>query len=411
MKRPIITLLCAVGMVFSVPASAAPDIRPDAPQRYVVKQGDTLWSIAGKYLYQPWQWSSLWGRNRHEIDNPHRIYPGQVLVLRYTGGQPGLDFEHGSRNADGIPVIKLSPRMRETSGYGIPAVNVQFYRLFMQHPQIISPQETADAPRLIAGPDNRLLYTTGQRVYAYGITEPGRYLTYRINKNITDPDTRKVLGQEAVFSGIVRTLPYTDTALANRSRRAEEKLEDNEYYSRKNALIHLRTQSAQPMMVETAVSEIRQNDYLMKLPEGDSFHMIPHAPNHPVRAKVVSVFDGVGEAGQFQTITLNQGAAHGLDKGMVLSLYKRNRLIRINPENNLLPAPKSRDIAEAVSIPAEEIGLAMIYRTSENLSSAIILESLTGINIGDTAAEPGRDLDNMADFQPSENETVRLPNH
>ncbi|MGN6992475.1 LysM peptidoglycan-binding domain-containing protein, partial [Neisseria sp. P0009.S003] len=84
-----------------------------------------------------------------------------------------------------------------------------FYRMFMQHPQFIDQMKTQDAPRLIDGPDNRIMYSKGERVYAYGVTEPGRYLVYRAVKDLTDPDTRKYLGQEVVFSGIVSTLPYT----------------------------------------------------------------------------------------------------------------------------------------------------------------------------------------------------------
>ena len=404
MQKRIITLLCMAGVAISAQVHAAAlKVRPNAPQRYVVKPGDTLWGISGKYLYSPWQWNRLWGANRSEIRNPHLIYPGQVLVLRYVNGQPRLGFEGSSMGSDGIPTIKLSPRIRETSGYGIPTVNVNFYRLFMKHPQIISRQETADAPRLISGPDNRLLYTQGNRVYGYGNIEPGRYLTYRINKNITDPDTRKFLGQEVVFSGIVSTLPYTDTALENRTRDSEEKLKDNEYYTQVHKMMKLRTQAAQPLVVEEAVSEIRKDDFLLKMPEGiDSFNMMPHAPTQPIQAKIVSIFEGVGEAGQFQTITLDKGELDGLDKGTIVSLYKRGRQVKVNYDNNLLPKPKSRDTVEIVSIPAEEVGLAMVYRTSENLSSAIILESLTNINIGDTASEPGRDLDNMADEKTME---------
>ncbi len=404
MQKRIIALLCMAGVAISAQVHAATlKVRPNAPQRYVVKPGDTLWGISGKYLYSPWQWNRLWGAIRSEIRNPHLIYPGQVLVLRYVNGQPRLGFEGSSMGSDGIPTIKLSPRIRETSGYGIPTVNVNFYRLFMKHPQIISRQETADAPRLISGPDNRLLYTQGNRVYGYGNIEPGRYLTYRINKNITDPDTRKFLGQEVVFSGIVSTLPYTDTALENRTRDSEEKLKDNEYYTQVHKMMKLRTQAAQPLVVEEAVSEIRKDDFLLKMPEGiDSFNMMPHAPTQPIQAKIVSIFEGVGEAGQFQTITLDKGELDGLDKGTVVSLYKRGRQVKVNYDNNLLPKPKSRDTVEIVSIPAEEVGLAMVYRTSENLSSAIILESLTNINIGDTASEPGRDLDNMADEKTME---------
>ncbi|WP_308085662.1 LysM peptidoglycan-binding domain-containing protein [Neisseria polysaccharea] len=395
MQRRIITLLCAAGMAFSTQTLAANlKVRPNAPQRYTVKQGDTLWGISGKYLYSPWQWGRLWGANRSRIHNPDLIYPGQVLVLRYINGEPRLGLEQ----TDGIPVIKMSPD-KEVSGYGIPAIDVNFYRIFMQHPQIVSRKETAAAPRLVSGPEGRLLYTKGTRVYTKGLKEPGRYLTYRINKNITDPDTGRFLGQEVAFSGIVRSLDYTDSALEQRSKQAEERLKNNEYYTHTHPLITpLRTHSIQPLVVETAISEIQQGDYLMKMPEDtDRFNMVPHEPSQPVQAKIVSVFEGVRIGGQFKTITIDKGEADGLDKGAVLSLYKRKKTMQVNLSNNLAEEPKSRDTVELISTPAEEVGLAMVYRTSEHLSSAIILENISDISVGDTAANPGRDLDNMPD--------------
>ena len=395
MQKRIITLLCAAGLAISAPAfSAALKVRPDAPTRYVVKQGDTLWGISGKYLYRPWQWSRLWGANRSKIRNPDRIYPGQVLVLRYVNGRPRLSVERGA--GGDIPLVKLSPRMREvSSGYGIQAVNVNFYRMFMQHPQVIDQMQTQHAPRLVEGPDNRLIYSKGERVYAYEITEPGRYLVYRARKDITDPETKKYLGQEVVFSGIVATLPSTNSALDSRTREDAEALPNNEYYTRLHPMLKVPTQTAQPMVVEEAVSEIRKGDYLLKLEDGgDSFNMMPHAPSQHIDAKVVSIFDGISEAGQFQTITLNKGSAHGLEKGTVLSLYKRSRQVKMD-----MPKGKdgSRSVVKYLSIPAEEAGLAMVYRVSQNLASAIILESKTNISIGDTASEPGQDLDNMLD--------------
>ena len=395
MQKRIITLLCAAGLAISAPAfSAALKVRPDAPTRYVVKQGDTLWGISGKYLYRPWQWSRLWGANRSKIRNPDRIYPGQVLVLRYVNGRPRLSVERGA--GGDIPLVKLSPRVREvSSGYGIQAVNVNFYRMFMQHPQVIDQMQTQHAPRLVEGPDNRLIYSKGERVYAYEITEPGRYLVYRARKDITDPETKKYLGQEVVFSGIVATLPGTNSALDSRTREDAEALPNNEYYTRLHPMLKVPTQTAQPMVVEEAVSEIRKGDYLLKLEDGgDSFNMMPHAPSQHIDAKVVSIFDGISEAGQFQTITLNKGSAHGLEKGTVLSLYKRSRQVKMD-----MPKGKdgSRSVVKYLSIPAEEAGLAMVYRVSQNLASAIILESKTNISIGDTASEPGQDLDNMLD--------------
>lgn len=391
MQRRIITLLCAAGMAFSTQTLAANlEVRPNAPERYTVKQGDTLWDISGKYLYSPWQWGRLWDANRDQIHNPDLIYPDQVLVLRHVDGEPRLGLEQ----TDGIPVVKMSPD-KEVSGYGIPAIDVNFYRIFMRHPQIVSRKETAAAPRLLSGPEGRLLYTKGTRVYTKGLKEPGRYLTYRINKNITDPDTGKFLGQEVAFSGIVRSLDYTDSVLEQRSKQAGERPKDNEYHTRTHPLITpLRTPSIQPLVVETAISEIQQGDYLMKMPEDtDRFNMMPHEPSRPVQAKIVSVFEGTRIAGQFQTITIDKGEADGLDKGTVLSLYKRKKTMQVDLSNNF----KSRDTVELISTPAEEVGLAMVYRTSEHLSSAIILENISDISVGDTAANPGRDLDNIPD--------------
>ncbi|HEZ2251435.1 TPA: LysM peptidoglycan-binding domain-containing protein [Neisseria meningitidis] len=391
MQRRIITLLCAAGMAFSTQTLAANlEVRPNAPERYTVKQGDTLWGISGKYLYSPWQWSRLWDANRDQIHNPDLIYPDQVLVLRHVDGEPRLGLEQ----TDGIPVVKMSPD-KEVSGYGIPAIDVNFYRIFMRHPQIVSRKETAAAPRLLSGPEGRLLYTKGTRVYTKGLKEPGRYLTYRINKNITDPDTGKFLGQEVAFSGIVRSLDYTDSVLEQRSKQAGERPKDNEYHTRTHPLITpLRTPSIQPLVVETAISEIQQGDCLMKMPEDtDRFNMMPHEPSRPVQAKIVSVFEGTRIAGQFQTITIDKGEADGLDKGTVLSLYKRKKTMQVDLSNNF----KSRDTVELISTPAEEVGLAMVYRTSEHLSSAIILENISDISVGDTAANPGRDLDNIPD--------------
>lgn len=391
MQRRIITLLCAAGMAFSTQTLAANlEVRPNAPERYTVKQGDTLWGISGKYLYSPWQWGRLWDANRDQIHNPDLIYPDQVLVLRHVDGEPRLGLEQ----TDGIPVVKMSPD-KEVSGYGIPAIDVNFYRIFMRHPQIVSRKEIAAAPRLLSGPEGRLLYTKGTRVYTKGLKEPGRYLTYRINKNITDPDTGKFLGQEVAFSGIVRSLDYTDSVLEQRSKQAGERPKDNEYHTRTHPLITpLRTPSIQPLVVETAISEIQQGDYLMKMPEDtDRFNMMPHEPSRPVQAKIVSVFEGTRIAGQFQTITIDKGEADGLDKGTVLSLYKRKKTMQVDLSNNF----KSRDTVELISTPAEEVGLAMVYRTSEHLSSAIILENISDISVGDTAANPGRDLDNIPD--------------
>jgi hypothetical protein len=78
------------------------NIKTDAPQTYVVKKGDTLWDISNLFLDQPWLWPELW-RNNTQIENPHLIYPGDVLRLRYVDGQPVMEIVRDK------PKLSLSP--------------------------------------------------------------------------------------------------------------------------------------------------------------------------------------------------------------------------------------------------------------------------------------------------------------
>src|SRR5262245_15590865 len=67
------------------------ELRPDAPDTYVVQQGDTLWSISGKFLREPWRWPQIWRLNKEQIRNPHLIYPGNVVRLDRNAQTLALD--------------------------------------------------------------------------------------------------------------------------------------------------------------------------------------------------------------------------------------------------------------------------------------------------------------------------------
>jgi hypothetical protein len=87
--------LGSISMVHAASPNVAPlTLKTSAPHVYVVRKGDTLWDIAGKFLKKPWRWPEIWAHNRH-VKNPHWIYPGDRLLLCSFHGKPLVGKDEG----------------------------------------------------------------------------------------------------------------------------------------------------------------------------------------------------------------------------------------------------------------------------------------------------------------------------
>src|SRR5690554_2021297 len=106
MLKKLLAVSAAALLTFATYAVAV-ELRADHPDTYVVKKGDTLWGIAKRFLDQPWLWPEIWQANP-QIENPHLIYPGDVLSLAYLD-RVAATVEPGPRQeAAPINAIALS---------------------------------------------------------------------------------------------------------------------------------------------------------------------------------------------------------------------------------------------------------------------------------------------------------------
>ena len=129
-RKSIIALAFLLsGAALGQAPSAPLTIKPDAPDRYTVVPGDTLWGISQRYTDSPWRWPELWNLNREQIRNPHLIYPGYVIVLDRERGQltiGGADRPTpGERPATTPPGADTPPAATAPgSAAGAPAVKI-----------------------------------------------------------------------------------------------------------------------------------------------------------------------------------------------------------------------------------------------------------------------------------------------
>jgi hypothetical protein len=335
-------------------------LRPDAPDRYVVVPGDTLWGISQRYTDSPWRWPELWGMNREQIRNPHLIYPGAVLLLdraRGTlslagpGARPGAGpgdrpgerpgeragDEPGSGVAGGA---RLSPRVRAEmlAKREIPSIPPSAIEPFLTRPLLIEPDAFDDAPTIVATQQDRVILAAGNTAYVRGIRESKEetWYVYRRGNALVDPDTERTLAYEAIYLGTAQL-----------------------------------TRSGEPAIVllTSAVQEINAGDKLIAAGRAQPINYAPHAPDVQVSGRVMSIYGGlgkVGEAGPQQIVTINRGRADGIEVGHVLALYSLGGTVR--------DVTRRRGANDLIKVPDERAGVLFVFRVFERVSYGLIMQ-------------------------------------
>jgi LysM domain len=332
----------------------------DAPDEYVVKTGDTLWDISKVFLRDPWYWPEIWYVNP-QVQNPHLIYPGDVLKLVYIDGQPRVTLADRGGATEGGGGKRLSPEVRrEQLSKAITAIPYDVIASFMGRPTLLDGDQVKSAPYVVAMRDGHVIGAIGNEIYAKGIrdaTEDARYSIIHVDEKLYDPEDGDLLGYSALYVGSGPVATTGDPAKLVLTDSAREALQGDKLF---------------PESVDVNVD------------------FVPHAPAADVKARVIAVRDHT-RMGQYQVIALNRGQRAGLEPGHVLAISQAGNVVRDSYSKGGMQATTastSRGRGKAVQLPDERVGLAMVFKAFDRMSYALVMETSHEIRQGDLATNP-----------------------
>jgi len=334
-------------------SSEAPVLQDQVPDRYVVVRGDTLWDISARFLKNPWKWPEIWGINKDQIHDPHWIYPGDVVLLDRTGAHPRLRLE-GS--ADGgtsrwtgneLQVARLTPQVRgrPIDALPIPTIPAKVIEPFLIRPLVVDTHQTAAAPTIVATTDQRVVISAGDTAYVRGMPNPpmGHWQVFRQGRIFQDPDSKELLGFEAVYLGDANVADVGPVSTVH---------------------------------IASATQEIASGDKLAVSPPLLNAPYVPRAPDRKVHGRVIAGSDNaVVEMGTYSVIIANKGARDGLEVGHVLGLYRSEGTVPLG--NNRVEA-----------LPEQRYGLMLVFRVFEKMSYGLVVSSRRPVHVLDTVANP-----------------------
>ncbi|MGI9247453.1 MAG: LysM peptidoglycan-binding domain-containing protein [Woeseiaceae bacterium] len=311
------------------------------PNEYVVQVGDTLWDIAGKFLKDPWYWPEIWYVNP-DIENPHLIYPGDVLGLVYIDGQPRITNVRAS-------TYRMSPQARVTPlTESINTIPYEAVAAFLRTGKIVQKDEAENLPYLLETRGEHLVAATGNEIYVRGIAQPvpgTRYNVVHIGDPLRDPDDNRLIGYQGILVGEGTLRRGGDPATVTLTETAQE-----------------------------AIIGDRLIPEMVDLP----LNFFPRAPSSVIDGRILAVVGGVTQIAQYQVVVMNRGSSDGLAVGDVLSVFQTGEEI------------SDRIGGGKVKLPDEEAGTVMVFKVYDRISYGLVMEATQALHVLDAVRNPTR---------------------
>ena len=322
-----------------------------APEEYTVQIGDTLWDIAATFLRDPWYWPEVWYVNP-QVENPHLIYPGDVLALVTIDGQQRITNIRAS-------TYRVSPTARVTPlSESITSIPYEQISAFLSKGLVLEKSQADQLPYILATRGDHMMASAGNDIYIRG-GQPSangtRFSVVHVGDELRDPDDNDLIGYQGIYVGEGSQSRGGDPATVALTDTNREALEGDR------------------LVPET-----------VDIP----LNFFPKAPDINIDGRIISVVDGVSLIGQYQVVVLNRGARNGLAPGDVLSVFQAGETVRDRYANGSFLGSGGFNGGESVTLPDEVAGTIMIFKVYDRIGYGLIMEATSDIHVLDAVRNP-----------------------
>ncbi|MCG8413326.1 MAG: LysM peptidoglycan-binding domain-containing protein [Pseudomonadales bacterium] len=334
-------------------------LKLDRPESYTVSESDTLWNIASQFLQDPERWPEVWQPDPY-LDNSDFIYPGDTLKLSYVDGSPRILVQRGDRTVE-----ELGPVMREEAlSSSIPAIPLESIENSFTRNRIVSEELLESAAYIVDNVADNLAIATGDEVYARGNWPTGTtsFEVYRpLREHLDDEDDDIVLGVELEYMGFA-------------------------------SITDIESPDVRRLLINNSYKEIRVGDRLLVREESTiGATIFPTEPVENLDGSIVAFLGNETMASQLDTIVIDLGLSDNLAVGDVLAISKvGSEMVDEIERERMSFRERMRAIfrGDRLALPGNETGTVLVYRTFEDMSYAVILNSLEPIELTDRVVNP-----------------------
>ncbi len=331
--------------------SAGVPLAEGHPDEYTVKEGDTLWDIAAAFLKDPWYWPEVWYVNP-QVENPHLIYPGDVLALVNIDGQQRITNVRAS-------TYRLSPAARISPiDQSIASIPYEAVAAFLSKGIVIEKNQADRLAYILAIRGDHMIAAAGNDVYVRGgqaARNGTRFSVVHVGDELVDPDDGRTVGYQGIYVG--------EGAMTRGGDPATVSLTD----TTREALV---------------------GDRLIPEDVDLPLNFFPKAADSNIEARIISVVDGVALIGQYQVIVMNRGARDGLSPGDVLTAFKAGDVVKDRFSSSSFVSKGNLSGGQKVRLPDEEAGTVMVFKVYDRIGYALVMEAISDIHVLDALRSP-----------------------